>query len=1077
MSIRRRCSRFDEWFASIVGAPTAIQQQAWPIIREGRNALLLAPTGQGKSLAAWRPVIERLCAAGLADGKSPEGVRALHVAPLKALARDMTLNLAPLLEFASDLGGCRIEIALRCGDTPAAERARQRRRPPQIISTTPESLFVLLGSQGGRRLLAAVETVVIDELHALVSSKRGAHLALSLARLDRMASGPVQRIGLSATARPGDVLARFMTGEQDCAIIEPDPPKSIELKIELPDMELGVFPNSVHWQQIHARIAELAMSLPDMDLASDQIRNKASLDLAVAGRRRSSLLVFCQTRAQVERSAAALDKLLTEAGLPEQVGAHHGSLDRLHREGIEARFKVGSLRVMVSSASLELGLDLGHVDRVCQLGVPGSVNIVRQRAGRSEHRPSGLPCMHVFPLTLNQLVEARAVADAISGGIVEAAGVPDGPLDVLAQHLVAMAAAEIMSPGEMLELARAAWPYRRLEIKSLQRLLDLLSEPVPKLPDRQSIPLLVRQRQGSISARAHTQRLVLTNAGTIPEFFEYEVVRADTGQQVGTLDEEFAFESSPGQVVQLGRRAWRILRVLTGQVRVEPADGEAAELPFWFGEGPGRTPELACAMIEAMARCNSAGLEPQASRMLAESRRVLGALPSLDRLVIERFPDPNGDRHIVLHTFAGARINRAWGLALRKRFCRQFNFELQAAATDDGILISLGVTSCFEPAEVTGFVRADNVADILTQALLDTPMFLTRFRWVANNALVLLKNDLQGSVPAQRQRSQAENLIACVFPDQLACLENLSGPRQVPDHPLVQQALGDCLNDYMDLDGLKRLLARIECGEVEVNAVETDQPSPLAGALIHAPRHSYLDDAAAEERRTRNFESAATGARSHIGFPTGPKHARLFRSRKPAHDTHSMENPGHSHHAIPLVWQRDSGAWRRVRTSQTSGVSGIPSSDSLPAKRTGYRGEMTVFARRPSPDNLEQLLLECGFLTVSEGEAGLGLARPVAPGGWTRAFSTLLRERRALACRASTSHPWLWVALDHLGTWTELLPELEFRPWISVSLVSEPVGDDKTLQRWLLHARRRIDGEGAADAVRRCSGLHLAGVA
>lgn len=1042
MSTRQRCFNFDEWFASAVGAPTRIQQQAWLILGQGRNALLLAPTGQGKSLAAWRPVIERLSATTGVAGKWLDGVRALHVAPLKALARDMTVNLAPLLEFASERSGGRFEMALRCGDTPAAERARQRRRPPQILSTTPESLFVLLGSPGGRRLLGTVETVVIDELHALVGSKRGAHLALSLARLDCVVSRPVQRIGLSATARPAEALARFLAGEQDCAIIEPDPPKPVELKVELPDMELGAFANSLHWQQIHARIAQLAMAWPGAGVPAS-----GSADSA---RGRASLLVFCQTRAQVERSAAALDKLLTGAGLPEQVGAHHGSLDRVHREGIEARFKAGRLRVLVSSASLELGLDLGHVERVCQLGVPGSVNVVRQRAGRSAHRPSGTPCMHIFPLTLNQLVEVRAVADAISAGIVEAAEVPDGPLDVLAQHLAAMAAAEITSPGEMLALARTAWPYRRLNIESLERLLTLLSEPVLELPDRQSMPLLVRQREGSMTARAHTQRLVLTNAGTIPEFFEYQVVRADTGQQVGTLDEEFAFESSPGQVVQLGRRGWRIVRVLTGQVRVEPADDEATELPFWFGEGPGRSPELVRAMIEVMARCSSGKLEPQAARMLAESRRVLGALPSLNRLVIECFPDPNGDRHVVLHTFAGARINRAWGLALRKRFCRQFNFELQAAATDDGILISLGVTSRFELAEVAGFVRADNVADILTQALLDTPMFVTRFRWVANNALMLLKNDLHGPVPAQRQRSQAENLIACVFPDQLACLENLSGPRQIPDHPLVQQALADCLTDYMDLGGLKLLLTRIECGEVEVHAVETDQPSPLAGALIHAPRHSFLDDAAAEERRTRNFESTVPATRSRQKIGAGSEQSACAVGERQRRD--------------PKPRQAD-----RVRRFRDYG--------SLRTRPQEQSERLASFALQPSPDHLDRLLLECGFLTVSEGEAGVGLARPVPPGGWTRAFSTLVRERRALACRVSTAHPWLWVALDHLGVWTVLLPGLEVRPWISASLIAQPTGDDMTLQHWLLHARRRIDGDGSADTVRRCCGLHLAGVA
>jgi len=532
----------------------------------------------------------------------------------------------------------------------------------------------------------------------------------------------------------------------------------------------------------------------------------------------------------------------------------------------------------------------------------------------------------------------------------------------LAQHLVAMTAAGETSPTRMLEIARSAWPYREFDRERLDGLLAMLVGPVEQLPAEQSHRLMARDAGGRCRALPGSDRLVLTNAGTIPEFFEYAVTRGDTGEQVGTLDEEFAFESSPGQVVQLGRRSWRIRRVTPGEVQVDPADEEPASLPFWFGEGPGRSRVMAGAVLEAMRRRDSSGLHPQARAMLAESRQILGALPSRDRLVIERFPDPGGDRHVVLHTFAGARINRAWGLALRKRFCRQFNFELQAAATDDGILISLGVTSRFELAEVAGFVRAHSVADVLTQALLDTPLFVTRFRWCANNALVLLKNDAAGRIHAQRQRSQAENLIACVFPDQLACLENLSGPREVPDHPLVAQALDDCLHDYMDLAGLKALLERIEHGRLCVKAVDTDRPSPLAEALIHAPRYSYLDEAAAEERRTRNFEQpAARGGRG--------KSSRASSSATPAVAMHA-----------PVA--------------------------ACKAEATGFR---------PDAGGLERLLLECGFLSAAEGEAGFSMARPVPGGGWTRCFSQLVRERRALAVSLSGNGPRLWVALERLG--------------------------------------------------------------
>ncbi len=1039
------------WFTAALGQPTAVQQAAWPVVRAGRHALMIAATGQGKSLAAWLPLVERIVER--LDSCPARAVRALHIAPLKALARDMTANLEPLLDQAGRLGVRPVTIALRCGDTPPAERARQRSRPPEILSTTPESLFVLLGSAGGRRLLRTVEAVVVDELHALVGSKRGAHLALSLARLDELAQEPVQRIGLSATARPAGRLGEFLAGGADCEIVEPGPPGGVDLRIELPEMRLGPFPTTTHWAQIHARIAAMVMAdrccravwrsacgsgqrtangveesaagaashREVADSASPSlsertaIREETEESAVVAASHRvadasgrpdggevapRSLLVFCQTRAQVERSAAALDEILSEAGMPGQVGAHHGSLDTAHRESIEARFKAGELRVLVSSASLELGLDLGHVDRVCQLGVPGSVNLVRQRAGRSGHRPGKTPRMHLFALTLNQLVEAEALRGRLAAGVIEASCVPDGPADVLAQHLPAMAASGIECADAMLEIVRAASPYRRVGRETLDRLLGLQAEPVADLPGEQSVPLLSRSSDGRVRVHSSAQRLVLTNAGTIPEFFEYDVVRADSGERVGTLDEEFAFESSPGQVVQLGRRSWRILRVSTGRVEVEPVDEDAVELPFWFGEGPGRSPEMAAAMLEAIARRGSSGLHPQAVDLLRESRDVLGALPSPERLVIERFPDPNGDRHVVLHTFAGARINRAWGLALRKRFCRQFNFELQAAATDDGILISLGVTSRFEPAEVARFVKAHTVADVLTQALLDTPLFLTRFRWVANNALVLLKNDLHGRVPPQRQRSQAENLVACVFPDQLACLENLSGPRDVPDHPLVQQALADCLHDYMDLAGLETLLGRIESGALAVHAVDTAEPSPLARALIHAPRHSYLDEAAAEERRTRNFEA---------------------RSGRPA---------------------------RRAMSAPD------PVARSRPAPGAGLR---------PSPDALERLLLEAGFLTAAEGERGVGLTAPIAAGGWAGAFSRLLRDRRAVSASIPGGGTRLWAVPERLDWLRAAVPTLEIRPWIAPALLPEPspVRDEAVAK--LVAARRRIDGEAAGD--------------
>ncbi|MCA1779438.1 MAG: DEAD/DEAH box helicase [Xanthomonadaceae bacterium] len=998
MSLFSIQSDFDHWFSASVGDPTPIQTAAWPVLRQRENALLIAPTGQGKSLAAWRVLVEQL----LETPPRATGVRVLHIAPLKALARDMTLNLEPLLRFAGRLKGAPVTIGLRCGDTPATERALQLRRPPEILATTPESLFVLLGSKGGRRLLRSVEAVVVDELHALAPGKRGAHLTLSLARLDALCGAPVQRVGLSATAHPSALLASFLSPDRDCRVIEPQRAQAPTVVLELPEVPLGPFAHTVHWQQIHQRVAGLA-------------------------RRDRALLVFCQTRAQVERTAAALGELLGDSA----VGAHHGSLDRGHREAVEQCFKTGKLNVLVSSASLELGLDLGFVDRVCQLGAPGSLNLLRQRAGRSGHRPGQRPCVHLFPLTLNQLVEAEALIDALEAGRMDRIRIPAAPLDVLAQQLIAMVAGGVDRREGLLKICRRAYPWRELAATELDVVLDSIIAQPESLPETQC-----RQWIRAVCDGQGAKRLVpdgdaemasLCNAGVIPEWFEYEVVRTDTGATVGRLDEEYAFESSPGQVIQLGHRCWRIVRVLTGQVRVEPADQETPDLPFWFGEGPGRSDEVAGAMLE---RIRLGARAPQARSMLAAAHRALGGLPDAGTLLIERFPDPGGDLHVVLHTFAGARINRAWGLALRKRFCRQFNFELQAAATDDGILISLGITAQFELDKIAAFVSSAQAEDVLTQALLDTPMFVTRFRWCASNALGILSRDRNGPVPAQRQRSQAENLIASVFPDQLACLENLSGPRRIPDHPLVRQALDDCLRDYMDIDGLTRLLQEIEQGRVRVRTRDLAHPSTLAEALIHAPRHSFLDEAAAEERRTRNFEQMANGNRA--GSQRRPPHSRARTVPTP----------------VPNL-------------AAESVVRSCPG-------RPGLRARAA---------DLEQLLMDCGFLTAVEGEAGLGLARPVAAGGWSRTFSTLVREKRALTVTAGPGSPALWVAIGRLGWFIQLNPALEFRPWMSLSLVAEPPGGTDAALRWLLAGRAGIDGARAPELIARALQIAPARVA
>ena len=833
--------RIRRWFVDRYGRPTAVQAAAWPVIAAGDNALVVGATGSGKSLAAWLPLIGRLAVSG-----HQRGVSLLYISPLRALSRDMANGLEACLEGLARVD-CRdgqvLQIGLRTGDTRPTERARQRRCPPDILLTTPESLFVLLGSRGGRDMLRQVRGVIVDEIHALVENKRGAHLALSLERLQNLTGEPLQRIGLSATSRPRRLAAGFLAGAgRSCRIVGDQANTIPELKLELPDTPLGPFAGSNHWDQINNRLVVLATQPGNM-------------------------LVFCNTRSQVERVAAQLEDHLPNDAL----AVHHGSVGRDRRETVEQGMKQGQIKVVVCSSSLELGIDIGVLDRVCQLGAPRGINPVRQRAGRARHRPDAVPRLHAFPLTLSDLLDWQALAQALGRGQVDVLQPCRAPHDVLCQHLVAIVAAGQEQISEIYRTVTRAFPWRKLPLEQLESLIAMLHDGF--VPGREvGLGPITRLGPDRLVAATGAARMALLNAGTIPEWFEYEVIAPAQELRLGKLDEEFAFESSPGQILQLGGQHWRILRVLPGRVEVEDAGDETPNLPFWFGDGSGRSTSLSRQLGVLLGAANRGRLpaDPQLAAYLAESRASLGRLPDDRRIVLERFFDPSGDQHLVIHSVFGARLNRAWGLALRKRFCRGFNFELQAAATDNGVLISLGAVHSFDLDEVPGWLKASQLRDLLIQAMLDTPIFQTRLRWCANTAMAIQRRDFQGRIPAQVQRNQTENLIARIFPDQLACLENLSGERRVPDHPLVEQALRDCLNEYLDLTGLERLYRRLERGEVHVQAVDTTFPSPLAMALIHAPRNSFLDPAAAEERRTRSFEQhpdrrAAPSARPPAG--------------------------------------------------------------------------------------------------------------------------------------------------------------------------------------------------------------------
>lgn len=840
------------WFRAQFDAPTPVQREAWAALRAGRPALLAAPTGSGKTLAAFLAAIDALVLEGQGCAL-PDETRVLYVSPLKALSNDISRNLeAPLAGIRERLGlleQVEIRSAVRTGDTPSGERARMRRSPPHILVTTPESLFLLLTSGSGRQMLSTVRTVIIDELHAVVGTKRGAHLALSLERLAALCPTPPVRVGISATQKPLERIARFLLGNAavDCAIVDTGHVRERDLALELPGAPLQPVMPAETWTEIHDRLEALV-------------------------REHRSTLVFVNTRRLAERLSRHLAERLGE----EAVTAHHGSLAREHRLSAETRLKEGRLKALVATASLELGIDIGDVDLVCQVGSPRAIATLLQRVGRSGHGVGRVPKGRLFPLSRDELVECAALLDAVRRGELDALE-PAGPaLDVLAQQVVAEVACGECGTDELFALVRRASPYAALTQAQFGQLLRMLSEGFATLRGRRGAFLHHDRVNRRLRARPGAQLVALTNGGTIPDQFDYDVVLQPQGFNIGSLNEDFAFESMPGDIFQLGNTSYRILKVETGKVFVEDARGQPPNIPFWFGEAPGRSDELSHAVSRLRSVVEQAlldggeahahgwlvsgpGLDQQAAAQLVEylstARAALGTLPTEQTVILERFFDEIGDTHLVIHSPFGSRINRAWGLALRKRFCRKFNFELQAAALEDSIVLSLGPTHSFPLEEVTRYLNAATVRAVLTQALLAAPMFPTRWRWVATTALAVRRNRNGRKVPPQFQRSDADDLLALVFPDQVACAENLPGEREIPDHPLVSQAIHDCLHELMDIAGLEDLLARIERGEVQVLARELTSPSPLAQEIISARPYAFLDDAPAEERRTQAIRS------------------------------------------------------------------------------------------------------------------------------------------------------------------------------------------------------------------------------
>src|SRR5215470_15991967 len=922
-----------EWIVQKFGTPTEPQEQGWPHILAKRTTLISAPTGSGKTLAAFLACIDRLVRKALA-GDVSDRTEVLYVSPLKALGNDIQRNLeiplGEILALAGERGLLMPEIrtAVRTGDTLMPERRAMLKRPPHILVTTPESLYILLTSDKSRQILRTVETVIVDEIHAVADDKRGAHLTLSLERLEALTAdssslsllgmttrkkSPV-RIGLSATQKPIEEVAHFLTGSgrPDPVIVNVGHKRKLDLGIEVPPMPLGPVASNEMWDTIYDRLVELV------------------------GQHRSTL-VFVNTRRMAERLAHQLGERIGE----ENVAAHHGSLSRKLRLAAERKLKEGQVRVLVATASLELGIDIGFVDLVVQINSPRAIAVALQRVGRSGHWRGAVPKGRFFATTRDDLIECAALVRAIKLGDLDRLMIPDAPLDVLAQQIVAACAAEgpsaarrslkrqddesssqadpqaslsearseiplLANPAksgaptvlpapvsqtsdgwdedELFALVKRAYPYRNLARETFDSILEMLSEGIAARRGRYGAYIHRDRVNKRLRARRGARLAAITSGGAIPDNSLYTVIAEPDGAVVGTVDEDFAVESNRGDIMLLGNTSWIIHRIETnsGRMLVHDAHGAPPSVPFWRGEAPARTQELSTHVGELRQRISDmlphtspvgfsatqpevaasvswlkeqCGLDDSGAEQMIEyilqGRVVLGAVPTQTTVIAERFFDEGGGMQLVIHAPFGGRINKAWGLSLRKRFCRGFNFELQAAATDNGLNIALAEQHSFPLGDVFHFLNAETVQPILEQAALDSPIFGTRWRWDANRALALLRFQNGKKVPAQIQRMRSDDLLASVFPDAAACFENIEGERRIPDHPLVGEVMKDVLTEAMDVEGLKSVLRGMASGEIRVLAVDTPVPSQFSHEILNANPYAYLDDAPLEERRAR----------------------------------------------------------------------------------------------------------------------------------------------------------------------------------------------------------------------------------
>jgi len=869
-----------EWFEGTFDAPTPAQAQAWSAIADGANTLVIAPTGSGKTLAAFLWAIDRLTAepeSGRGLGVPPAcgglpragaGTKVLYVSPLKALAVDVERNLrAPLTGITRTsqrlgLPDPGISVGVRSGDTPPARRRELITRPPDILITTPESLFLMLTS-AARETLAGVQTVIVDEVHAVAGTKRGSHLALSLERLDLLLERPAQRIGLSATVRPAGEVARFLSGQAPATIVSPRAEKTFDMSVVVPVPDMAKLENNTIWPDVEQRIADLieAHQSTIVFTNSRRLAERLTSRLNEIHAQRLGIELVAEPNSQVPGGAPAHIMGMSQTFGAESLlaRAHHGSVSKEQRAAVEDDLKSGRLKAVVATSSLELGIDMGAVDLVIQVEAPPSVASGLQRIGRAGHQVGEISRGVVFPKHRTDLVSCAVTVQRMLAGQIEQLRVPANPLDVLAQHTVAACALEPLDADHWFDTVRRSAPFATLPRSAFEATLDLLSGKYPSTEFAELRPRLVYDRDaGTLTGRPGAQRLAVTSGGAIPDrgmFTVYLAASADSGKpsRVGELDEEMVYESRPGDVISLGATSWRITEITHDRVLVIPAFGEPARLPFWHGDGAGRPAELGAALgaftgelarlddEEFKKRCATLGFDGHAGEnlrhLLDDQRRATNAVPTDTTLVVERFRDELGDWRVILHSPYGLRVHGPLALAIGRRLRERYGIDEKPTASDDGIVVRLPDTEDASPGADLFVFEADEIEPIVTAEVGGSALFASRFRECAARALLLPRRHPGRRSPLWHQRQRAAQLLDVA--------------RKYPDFPIVLETVRECLQDVYDVPALTELMTRVAQRRVRVVEVETTTPSPYAASLLfgYVGAFMYEGDAPLAERR------------------------------------------------------------------------------------------------------------------------------------------------------------------------------------------------------------------------------------